>query len=70
MTDPNTPQEHTPDYLRARENMKTDVHELVEILLKGVNIRAGHYEPAENRHFSDAEQFLLDLVIEKLQERR
>jgi hypothetical protein len=69
MNDPNIPQEHTPEFARAREAMSTDAEELIEILLKQLNIRANHYEVAENLHYTHADKFLLDLVIEKLQER-
>ena len=69
MNDPNTPQEHTPEFVQARAAMSADAEELIAILLKQVNIRAGHYEHAENLHYTHAEKFLLDLVVEKLQER-
>jgi len=65
-----TPEEQSPEFLRARAAMNDDANEIVEMLMKMVNIRAGHFEPAENLHYTQADTFLLDLVIEKLQERR
>ena len=70
MNEPNTPQEHTSDFLRARTAMSTDAEAIVGVLFKQLNIRAGYYEPAENLHYTRAEEFLLDFVMEKLHERR
>jgi len=71
MNDPiQTPEEQTPEFLRAKAAMNKDAEDIIKILLKEIDIRAGHFEPAENLHYTQADKFLLDLVIEKLQERR
>ena len=70
MNDPTaTPVEETLPFIQARKAMDKDAEELIAILLKQVNIRAEYYEPAENLHYVNADRFLLDLVVEKLQER-
>ena len=70
MNDPNaTPVEETLPFIQARKAMGNDAEKIIQILLKEVNIRAGYYEAAENLHYVNADKFLLDLIIEKLQER-
>jgi hypothetical protein len=60
----------TPDMRRAREAMNDDVSECVEALLRHVSecVEGGNYPPAVSRFFENAEGFMLDLVIERLQD--
>lgn len=69
---PDTPLEHSQEFNRARKAMALDVNELAEMVMIQIRMRVadGNYQPALNRHFENAHQFMLDLLLERLAEQR